>query len=288
MVVTLEDRLVVGDGSALRDLFDQYAPLVAGIGRGVFGADDESASRAMTADVIAEAWNTRTDFDPSKGSVLAWIVSITRERLQSSLTALGRGDEDHDQLVDRSLIGAVMAAMPDSRSQILERGLFDEEGEEAIASQLDVPVGSVAGHLRVGLENLRDELSDSLPDDVDVMERLQNAVSGGRSGSTAQPVSSEVWDDVVARADLEDDQLVEVSHEDATILAPDVVENKTDMTGIDALQQAAADPDPVAGGYDTTGSRLPDSTNSSPGKRMLLIGLVAVAVILGIVLAAVL
>jgi RNA polymerase sigma-70 factor (ECF subfamily) len=58
---TLEDRLVVGDESVLRAIFDEYGTLVLGMARRLAGDDAED----LVQQGFVAAWGGRDRFDPS-------------------------------------------------------------------------------------------------------------------------------------------------------------------------------------------------------------------------------
>jgi RNA polymerase sigma-70 factor (ECF subfamily) len=168
---TLEDRLVVGDESVLRDIFDEYGPLVLGIGRKLIGDDAED----LVQQVFLAAWRGRDRFDPSKGSLAAWLSGITRFKAIDHLRAAGRrpstptaevGELDPvepqvDRVVDRLVLASALDGLPKARRQVVEMGFFDDLTHVEIAERLDLPLGTVKSHMRRGLESLQRELEGS-------------------------------------------------------------------------------------------------------------------------------
>lgn len=171
MLATLEDRLVVGDETVLRDMFTEYGSLVLGIGRRLVGDDAED----LVQQVFMAAWRGRDRFDPSKGSLGAWLSGITRFKAIDHLRAKGRrpsipsadaGELEAvapavDQVVDRMVLGRALEALPDARRQVVELGFFEELSHPEIAERLDLPLGTVKSHMRRGLEALQRELGGS-------------------------------------------------------------------------------------------------------------------------------
>lgn len=171
VLATLEDRLVVGDESVLRDMFDEYGALVLSIARRLVGTDAED----LVQQVFMAAWRGRDRFDPSKGSLAAWLSGITRfkaidhlrasSRRPSSPTAEVEGLEPTepvvDQVVDRMVLAAALESLPAARKEVVELGFFQDLSHPEIAEKLDLPLGTVKSHMRRGLEALQRELRGS-------------------------------------------------------------------------------------------------------------------------------
>ncbi len=171
MLATLEDRLVVGDESVLRDMFDEYGTLVLGICRKLVGNEAED----LVQQVFLAAWKGRDRFDPSKGSLPAWLSGIARfkaidhlraaARRPSSPTAdvdeMGSVEPQVNQVVDRMVLLAALESLPNARREVVELGFFHELSHPEIADRLDLPLGTVKSHMRRGLEALQRELRGS-------------------------------------------------------------------------------------------------------------------------------
>ena len=171
MLATLEDRLVVGDESVLRDIYDEYGSLVLGVARKLVGDDAED----LVQQVFLAAWRGKDRFDPSKGSLGAWLSGITRFKAIDHLRALGRrpstptvdvGELEPvepvvDRVVDRIVLSAALSSLPQNRREVVEMGFFDDLTHVEIAERLDMPLGTVKSHMRRGLESLQRELEGS-------------------------------------------------------------------------------------------------------------------------------
>ncbi len=171
VLATLEDRLVVGDETVLREIFDEYGALVLSIGRRLVGADAED----LVQQVFMAAWKGRDRFDPSKGSLAAWLSGITRFKAIDHLRAAGRRpsvptdqvegldpvEPAVDQVVDRMVLAAALDSLPEARREVVELGFFHDLSHPEIAEKLDLPLGTVKSHMRRGLEALQRELRGS-------------------------------------------------------------------------------------------------------------------------------
>lgn len=171
VVATLEDRLIVGDETVLREIFNEYSAMVFGIGRRLVGNDAED----LVQQVFIAAWQGRERFDPSKGSLGAWLSGITRFKAIDHLRAAGRrpstpsaevGEREAvepvvDRVVDRMVLARALDTLPAARREVVELGFFEDLTHPEIAERLDLPLGTVKSHMRRGLEALQRELEDS-------------------------------------------------------------------------------------------------------------------------------
>lgn len=60
----MQQRLARGEAAALGELYDRFASLVHGLAHRVVG--DEHAADAVTRDVFAHVWSTRTPTTPGR------------------------------------------------------------------------------------------------------------------------------------------------------------------------------------------------------------------------------
>src|SRR3954471_18941499 len=89
------ERFVAGDPAALRGLYDAHATDVHGFAlrclRGHHDAED------VTQQVFVRAWRGRHTFDPTRGTIGAWLHGIARRQVAARLpggrlhTAVGGG-----------------------------------------------------------------------------------------------------------------------------------------------------------------------------------------------------
>ncbi|HSS41820.1 MAG TPA: sigma factor, partial [Solirubrobacterales bacterium] len=122
-------RAQSGDADAFADLYDRHgerAMRVAGaICQEAGGAED-----AVRLSFLA-IWRDRARFGPEHGSFKAWSMGIV----------------------------SIRAAGPKvTVEQVIALAYFGELSHTEIASQLDLPAGSVKGRMRLGLEKMRKQM----------------------------------------------------------------------------------------------------------------------------------
>ena len=84
----LLQELIGGSESAFAALYDRYSASIFAT------AQRASRDRSLAADIVRETfltlWNRAESFDPSRGSLIAWLSTIARNRTVDHLRAAGR------------------------------------------------------------------------------------------------------------------------------------------------------------------------------------------------------
>jgi RNA polymerase sigma-70 factor, ECF subfamily len=166
------DDLANQDSSDLDILFDRYSRLVLGTAFRVLG--DPSEAEEIVQEVFFYLYRKPNLFDPSKGSLKAWIIQITfcraldrklylaRRRLVThadidSLELRGQTNLEHqiEAKLSRKHLERALADLTQMQRQTVELFYFEGFGLREIGQQLQQPLGTVRHHLYRGLERLR-------------------------------------------------------------------------------------------------------------------------------------
>ncbi|MEK7316240.1 MAG: sigma-70 family RNA polymerase sigma factor [Candidatus Eisenbacteria bacterium] len=163
-------RLQRGDRAAVGELYDRHAPLMYGVVLRIV------RERAEADDVLQEAWiqawQRSGSFDPERGSVAGWLVTIARSRALDRIrrrasrakaeanAPLPEPREDpglkSERGADRSALGRAMAALDPRHREVLEVAYFEGLSQSEIAERLAAPLGTVKHWARQGLLRLRE------------------------------------------------------------------------------------------------------------------------------------
>ncbi len=161
-----------GDEQALGTLYDRYGRLVYSIA--LRCATDRLSAEEVTQDVFQRVWQHAGTFYAPAGSVLGWMIGITRHRAidefrsrrqkareceipidETSMPALRNGSEVDEQVVLRRDVGLALSMLPVAQQQVIELAYYGGLTCTEIASSLDTPIGTVKTRLRLGLDKLR-------------------------------------------------------------------------------------------------------------------------------------
>jgi RNA polymerase sigma-70 factor, ECF subfamily len=171
-----------GDERALGELYDRFGGMAYSLAAAIVG--EHADAEEVVADAFAQIWRSAAGFDPARGSVAAWIATITRTRaldlvrsrkrrarvledaavvtdegetlvLVPTLEAADRGAElsETSVIVQRSL-----AELSAPQRRVIELAYFGGFSQSEIAAQLSEPLGTVKTRMRAALEKLRQSL----------------------------------------------------------------------------------------------------------------------------------
>jgi RNA polymerase sigma-70 factor, ECF subfamily len=164
------------DERALAVLYDRYGGLAFGLAYRI--VDDRGAAEDVVQDAFMSVWRRAVSFQLDRGSARTWLLSIVHHRAIDRLRGAAgktRRDTPLDE-VDRVLsvedpwrevivrvqgevVKRGLATLPEAQRQTIELAYFGGYTQQEIAAAMDVPVGTVKGRMRIGLQKLRELLS---------------------------------------------------------------------------------------------------------------------------------
>lgn len=173
-------RLAEGEIEALEELYDRYSTLVYSVALRVL--HDHALAEDVVQEVFLRLWRRPHSFDPSRGRLLSWLMSITRNRAIDERRRLSRRfrreepatDEPseirgHDRRDDpqlatdlaeeRTLVRAALARLPEAQRQVIELAYFGGLTQTEIAERTGAPLGTVKTRVRLAMAKLRTTLS---------------------------------------------------------------------------------------------------------------------------------
>lgn len=134
---------------------------------------DRGHAEDVQQQVFAEVWRRAGEFDPARGTLLSWVLTIARSRALDhlrrrteqpvegdTLAALGGGSDDraYDDLLQRALVGEALATLPDHERELLRLRFWKGFSQTEIAEQTGVPLGTVKSRMTAGLRRLRETI----------------------------------------------------------------------------------------------------------------------------------
>jgi len=170
-------RALATDRAALGPLYDRYGGLVYGLARAILESPDEAED--LTQEVFVTLCQ-RTLYDPARGSLGAFLTTLTRSRAIDRLRSRSRrlrilratwrsapppdpGAPPAERIATRECAARVrgaLADLPADQRRALELVYYRGLTQAEIAATLDAPLGTVKSWCRRGLLGLRTALAD--------------------------------------------------------------------------------------------------------------------------------
>ena len=170
--------LIAGRIASLEQLYDRYSTLVFSVSLRVLY--DWQLAEDVTQEVFVRLWQRPESYDPARGRLLSWLMSVTRNRAIDAQRRLARrlrseeGDEPHAELRDadasvdpvlglalaetRRTVQAAMQALPPAQREVIVLGYFGGLTQTEIAERTGVPLGTVKTRVRLAMRKLREAL----------------------------------------------------------------------------------------------------------------------------------
>jgi RNA polymerase sigma-70 factor (ECF subfamily) len=178
----LLQRAASGDSDALLALHKRYANLVYSMAWRVL--QDVGLAEEVTQDVFMKLWQHSHRYDPERGRFSSWLLSVTRfaaidrlrhEGRRPQAAELADGSDAQEASLERLLatdhvswergqhLRLLLEQLPPEQRQVVELAYFGGLTHSELAAHLGLPLGTVKGRLRLGLERLRGLWLDDAP-----------------------------------------------------------------------------------------------------------------------------
>ena len=164
-------KVARGDHEAFAAVYDQLAAPVYGGARKVLRGP--APSEEVAQEVMLDVWRSASRFDPSRGSALAWVMTIAHrravDRVRSENAAAAReqkmavdqvSTEDVFELVDTALnrqrVRRCLGSLTTLQSESITLAYYQGYTYPEVAGVLGVALGTVKTRIRDGLIRMRD------------------------------------------------------------------------------------------------------------------------------------
>jgi len=172
LVARIEGR----DADALAALYDRHAARLMGLAHRILG--DTGEAEEVLQEVFLYVWRSASSFDASRGTVLAWLLVVTRSRaidrvrsrrpmsraVRQDLDEISNTPAAQDVEADsatrqwESLCRSAIADLPADQRRVLELAYFGGLTHQEIAEKTSTPLGTVKTRARLGLMKLRERI----------------------------------------------------------------------------------------------------------------------------------
>jgi RNA polymerase sigma-70 factor, ECF subfamily len=168
-----------GNPDAFELIYDRHSTIAYSLARRICGP------RGLAEDVVQDAflslWRGRDRYDPRRGEVRSWLLQIVHnsaidrlrrsdvhdrrrvsaEGIEEQLEAPERTDEDVQRREQATEVRNVLAALSDEQRRVIELAYFHGLTHTQIAANLEQPVGTIKGRMRLALVKLHRQLTSA-------------------------------------------------------------------------------------------------------------------------------
>jgi RNA polymerase sigma-70 factor, ECF subfamily len=164
------------DSSWFETLVDEHSAIAYTVALRVVG--DPSIAEEVVQESFLSVWRQATSYDSARGSLRTWLLTVVRnraiDRIRSERSRPTSGAGDLDAMtwlradtdvwadvaasLDRDAVRKSMLRLPAEQRRTLELAYFDGLTHVEIAERMSVPLGTVKGRMRMGLQKMRSDL----------------------------------------------------------------------------------------------------------------------------------
>ncbi len=169
------------DPEAFEVLYDRHGGVAYSLAYRIVG--NRAAAEEVTQEAFISVWRSGARFDAARGSVRSWLLSVVRNRAidflrskagkapkldfddESALEQRPAAERTEEEALRRETAGEIRGALgklPGEQSKVIELAYFGGFSHSEIAEILGLPMGTVKGRMRLGLEKIRGELAEGL------------------------------------------------------------------------------------------------------------------------------
>jgi RNA polymerase sigma-70 factor (ECF subfamily) len=184
--LTLVQAMATGDAESLSSFYDRHSGIVFATCLRMLG--DRAAAEELLLDIFHEFWQKASQYDPSRGNPLTYLLTMTRSRAIDRRRTLGKksnlrlvSDESAEPATDgqadvltnlvtsenTAKIRSALSQLEPEQKRAIEMAYYDAMSHSEIAAALKKPLGTVKTYIRQGLIRLR----ECLRTDQEMMER---------------------------------------------------------------------------------------------------------------------
>jgi len=165
-----------GDARAFEVIYERHSSAAFSLAYRMTGA--RGLAEDVAQDAFLSLWRSGARYERARGSVRTWVLGIVHHRaidalrrsfvhdrrrasdegIEERLEADVRTDAEVARRQEADAVRAALQTLPGEQVQVIELAYFGGFTHTEIAEMLQVPVGTVKGRMRLGLEKLRNTL----------------------------------------------------------------------------------------------------------------------------------
>ncbi|GAE93692.1 RNA polymerase sigma-70 factor [Gracilibacillus boraciitolerans JCM 21714] len=175
--VKLYQSIQNNEQTALEALYDKYEKLLFSFVYKM--SHNRELSEEVVQEVFLKIWTKKGMYDASKGKFSSWLLTVTRytaidfmrkkseihdyslEERDSLQQSEPSADEELEWKEDSKMIKKAMNHLNQEQQKVITLFYFKAFSQREIAEQLDIPLGTVKGRIRLALQHLKKHIHAS-------------------------------------------------------------------------------------------------------------------------------
>jgi RNA polymerase sigma-70 factor, ECF subfamily len=161
------------DAHAFATLYDRHARAAYSLAYRMIG--ERQAAEDLVQDAFLKLWRGASSYRPERGNVRSWLLAIvhnqaidqirssaSRRRTQEKVEASAPRFQPSEAFAEswrnarRDQVREALRSLPEEQLRVLELAYFSGYTHVEIAELLELPLGTVKGRMRLGLQKVRD------------------------------------------------------------------------------------------------------------------------------------
>jgi RNA polymerase sigma-70 factor, ECF subfamily len=161
-----------GDAGAFAGLYDRHSRAAYSLAYRMMG--ERQTAEDLVQETFLQVWRAARSYRAERGSVRTWILSIahnrgidqlrssasrrrTQERVEQSPTSQpSEAFTETWRNLQREQVREALRDLPPEQLKVLELAYYSGYTHTEIAELLDLPLGTVKGRMRLGLQKIRE------------------------------------------------------------------------------------------------------------------------------------
>ena len=166
-----------GQRQAFSVIYDRYSSQLYGLALKIL--QNQTLADDVIQDVFVNIWKKAGTYDRSKGTPIAWMMILCRNRCIDALRRLNKNrsrsavlteelvqtvsDESAANPLEKAGLSELQTAvrrameiLPPEQREPIELAYFKGFSQSEIASELNLPLGTIKTRIRLGMQKLRD------------------------------------------------------------------------------------------------------------------------------------
>lgn len=169
--IDIMNRITARDQQAFKALYQEYGKAVYSLAYQML--QNSTLAEEVTQDTFVKVWQSKSHWDPQKGKLKNWLLTITQFTAIDRLRHERRQPMLHPDSIeemaeeipayasetlwrDGTVLRLLVQQLPEEQSTLIALAFFRGMSHGDIAEVTHIPLGTVKTRLRTGLQRLRE------------------------------------------------------------------------------------------------------------------------------------